>query len=196
MKYVKVLGLAAVVAAALMAFAGSASATILTSPEGTQLGVGTEITSKLTAGTKAVLKNNAIGEVVCEESNVAGKVTNAGSATETVSGNIETLTFEKCNGTVTVLRKGTLEVHSIAGTHNGTLTSTGAEVTVEILGFHCIFSTNNTDIGVVTGGSPATFKAESAEIPRTGGRSGILCGTAAFWFANYTITAPNPLLVD
>jgi ABC-type glycerol-3-phosphate transport system substrate-binding protein len=43
MKYLKILGLAAIAAAALMAFAGTASATTLTSPKGTIVKTGTVI---------------------------------------------------------------------------------------------------------------------------------------------------------
>ena len=55
-----------------------------------------------------------------------------------VNGNIEALSFTECNVTVTVLAKGTLSVTG-AGGNNGSLSSSGTEVTVEFAGFHCIF---------------------------------------------------------
>jgi hypothetical protein len=74
---------------------------------------------------------------------------------------------------------------------NRTLTSNGAEVTVELAGLHCIVSTSNTDIGTVagtaTGGGAATFTAKGAAIPQTGGRSGAFCGSSASWNATYTL---------
>jgi len=194
MKYLKTLAVAAVAAAALMAFAGSASATGITVTTGdgtTHTVTGTAVfTAGLEAGTEAILKSSFIGEVKCKESTVVGEITKAGSATETVSGPITTLTFTACNGTVTVLKKGALELHTekSEANGNGTLTSNGAEVTVELAGLHCIFSTSNTDVGTVTGAHVGNviFLAKSAAIPRTGGRSGAFCGSSATWNATYT----------
>ncbi len=196
MKYLKLLATAAIAAAAVMAFAGSASATVLTETTvgGTedQVPVNAVLTGHLEAGTEATLKSSFIGEVKCSASTIAGKVTNAGGATETVKGEITELTFTSCNGTVTVVQKGTLEVHTegASANGNGTLTSSGAEVTVELAGLHCIFSTSNTDVGQVFGTHTGSVeaKAESAPIPRTGGRSGAFCGSSATWRARYTIT--------
>ena len=197
MRYLKILTLAAVAAAALMALAGTASATTLTvtTANGTTDTVTkpAELTGTLVAGTKATLKSSFIGEVICEASTVSGEVSNAGSSTETVSGPITALTVTSCNGTVTVLKKGTLEVHTegASANGNGTLTSNGAEVTVELAGLHCIFTTSNTDVGKVAGAHGEThviFTAASAAIPRTGGRSGAFCGSSASWNAQYTIT--------
>lgn len=192
MKYLKIMGLAAVVAAALMAFAGIASATELTSPSGTKYS-GT--VSSAAEGT--TILHPPIGDIECKESSVAGSISNAGSSTETVSGSLSTLTFTNCNATVNVLRKGSLEIHTKGTTANGngTLTSSGAEVTVEFAGFHCIFSTSNTDLGTVTGGTPATLDIE-ATIPRTGGNSGAFCGTTAAWTGSYKVSSPSTLLVD
>jgi len=197
MKYIKMLGLAAVAAAALMAFvgAGTASATQLTGAGGAVLGVGTEIKAE---NEGKVILDPPFGAIECSVSNVAGSVTNAGSSTTTVSGSIATLTFSSCNATVTVLKKGTLEIHTQSGSanNNGTLTSSGAEVTVQFLGTHCIFSTNNTDLGTVTGsattGGNATLDI-SATIPRTGGSSGAFCGSTAAWTGAYKVTSPATL---
>ena len=195
---IRTFGLAAL-AAALMALvvAGSASATTLTGASGT-LPSGTTIAAE-NEGT--VTLHPPIGDIECTKSAVSGKTTNAGSSTETVKGNIESLSFTSCNATVTVLTKGTLEVHTRETTanNNGTLTSSGTEVTVEFAGFHCIFKTSSTDIGTVTGSantkSNATFDI-SAKIPRTGGRSGAFCGTEAEWTGSYKITNPTTLNVD
>ena len=195
MKYLKMLGLAAIAAAALMVIAGPASATTLTSPANTKLGVGAEIKASTPAGTHAVL-DSPIGKIECNGS-VAGKITNAGGGTPTVSveGSLSTLSFTGCTtATVHVLKNGTLKITSSGG-GKGALVSNGAEVTVETFGLHCIYATSNTAIGTVTGGSPATL-AISATIPRTGGKSGAFCGSTAPWTGSYTVTSPNPLLVD
>jgi len=186
-------------ASALMVFGVStSSATELIGAGGATLGVETEIKAE---NEGKVVLDPPFGAIECSVSNVAGKITNAGSSTTTVVGNIETLTFTSCNATVTVLKKGTLEVHtqSESPNNNGTLTSSGAEVTVQFLGTHCIFSTNNTDLGTLTGstttGSNATLDI-SATIPRTGGSSGAFCGSTAAWTGAYKVTSPATLNVD
>lgn len=196
MKYVKMLGLAAV-AAALMALvvAGTASATTLTGSGGATLGSGTTISAE-NEGT--VTLHPPIGDIECRESKVSGQTANAGGAGVEVKGSIESLSFSSCNATVTVLAKGELAVKGI-GSNNGSLTSSGTEVTVEFVGFHCIFKTSGTGLGTVTGsattGGNATLDI-SATIPRTGGRSGAFCGSTAQWTGAYKVTSPNPLNID
>jgi hypothetical protein len=207
MKYVKMLALAAVAAAALMAFvgAGTASATELTctNPPGTKVvcPVGTEIHA---VNEESVVLTTEFLNITCSSSTVGGKITNAGSPTETVKGSVETLTFTTCNCPVTVLKTGTLEVHTTKENepnNNGTLTSSGAEVTVNcstIFGtVHCIYTTNNTDLGDLTGstttGSTATIDT-TAEIPRAATSS--LCSSIAIWHAKYSVTTPDWLDVD
>jgi hypothetical protein len=198
MKYLKIMGLAAIAAAALMAFAGSASATVLTGAGGTTLGTGTKIVA-VNEGT--VTLDPPFGKIECNESEVAGKTTNAGKlgeATELVKGSIETLTFASCNATVTVIKKGELSIEG-TGSNNGLLRGTGQEVTVELLGTHCIFSTNGTALGTLTGSSTTTSTATldiSATIPRTGGRSGAFCGSSAAWTGSYKVTEPDTLNID
>jgi hypothetical protein len=194
MKYVKMFGLAAL-AAALMAFAavGTASATTLDDSEGAMT-VGESITAAAEGTTEL---HPPIGSINCKASHVGGKITNAGGAGVNVSGSIEGLSFTECNAKVVVLANGSLSIASSGGS-NGTLFGTGNEVTVEYLGFHCIFKTNNTSLGTLTGstttGGAATLDI-SANIPRTGGRSGAFCGTAAAWTGSYAVSTPNPLNV-
>jgi len=192
MKYVKMLGLAAVAAMALMAFAGSASATVLTSPSGTQY------KGEINASAESSLLLKAgFANITCTESSVAGTPTNFGSSTTTVSGPISTLTFSSCNATVTVLKKGSLEIHTIGKGPNGTLTSTGAEVTVATGGVSCTYATNNTDIGTLTGTTTAGTKATmdiSASLTKSAG--GFLCASPAAWEGSYWVTKPVPLSVS
>jgi hypothetical protein len=191
MKYVKMFGLAAL-AAAVMAFVavGTASAAIIESSSGTQYKAGTEIKAASEGTTEL---HPPIGSINCANSTVAGTTSNDGGAGVNVTGNISSLTFTECNAKVTVLANGSLSVATGSGS-NGTLFGTGNEVTVEYLGFHCIFKTNNTKLGTVTGGSPATLDIE-ATIPRTGGKSGAFCGTTAQWTGSYAVSSPSSLLV-
>jgi hypothetical protein len=196
MKYVKMLGLLAVAAAALMAFAGSASATTVTSPEGTLY------TGKITAVSHNghVRLVGPLGIDVQCASHVEGTVESHGAGV-TAKGSIGNLSFTACtNGyTVTVLSKGSLEVHKVTGTNTGTLTSTGTEVTVHTpLGFSCIYKTNSTHIGTLTDskatGGHATLDINAVSIPRTGDSS--LCGATGQWSGSYTVTTPSTLILD
>jgi hypothetical protein len=191
MKYLKMLGLAAVAACALMAFvgAGSASATTLTC---TGLATPCPVGHKMVAHSEGhVTLHPIIGDIVCNGT-IEGSITNAGSTTTTVVGSVPKtgLTWSNCtnNEDVTTLVGGTLELHTI-NTSEGTVTSSGTEVTVEAYGFHCIFKTASTDIGTFTAksGADATFDIK-ATIPRTGGRSGAFCGSSAQWTGSYTVT--------
>lgn len=226
MKYVKMLGLLAVAAAALMAFAGTASATQLTDASGNVLGVGTVIHAEAES---TVTLHPPIGDIECSGSTVKGSITNAGGASATVSGPIDTtevegkktgLTFTGCNATVTVLQTGSLEIHTKTANAdgNGTLTSKGTRVTVVFAGFHCIFetnATNGTDIGTLTGSKNVvkeihnpgkenevkTFGGTAtldieATIPRVGGTSGVFCGSTAQWTGSYKVDTPDYLDVD
>jgi len=197
MKYVKMLGLAAVTAMALMAFvgAGTASATTLTGEGGAVLGSGSSIHAVLDPGTGPAKLTTAFKNIECEESTVSGKTTNETGAS--VSGNVETLTFGKCNCEVKVISKGTLSITYTSGS-NGSLSSNGAEVTAQcstIFGnVHCIYVTENTGLGTLTGGTTATMDIESANIPRLS--TSALCAETAKWDAKYSVDSPDTLKVQ
>lgn len=204
MKYVKMLGVLAVAAAALMAFAGSASASNLTSP------TGTTYTNTITATAGATTLHGSFVSVTCNKSHVKGKVSQHGAGV-TVKGNIEELSFTECNFPTTVETTGSLEVHPIrpkvsphttclaadGDTCDGTLTSTGAKVTITTSVGSCTFTTNATPIGTVTGTSTTGSKAKldiSGTIPRTGGS--FLCGSSGTWTGSYTVDTPSTLWID
>jgi len=210
MKPLKILGLALVAAMALMAFVGSstASATVLCKtnpkagageatgticPSGEAYPENTTIEAKLTTGTKAKLITS-FKTIECGKSAVKGET--SAEVAEPLTGPEGTLTFEECNCEVKVLKAGKLSTEHIAGTHNGTLKSTGNESTVvcsSIFGnVHCIYATENTDVGTLTGGNPATLKAE-ATIPKLA--TNALCSEKSEWSASYEVTAPKPLFV-
>lgn len=192
MKYAKMLGLLAVAVAALMAFAGTASATTLTSPSGTTY---TSTIKSSSEGTTSL--HGPFTTVSCTASTVEGKVEKHGAGV-TVSGAISKLTFSGCNFPVTVLKAGSLEVHNISGTKDGTLTSNGAEITIQTSIASCIFTTSNTDIGRLTAAPSntghATLDINSAGIPRTG--HSVFCGSSGTWTGSYKVETPTGLLVD
>jgi hypothetical protein len=187
MKYVKILGLLAVAAAAMMAFAVSASATTVTSPTGTKA---TPTIHAVNEGGHVVLANSN-ANIECS-STVEGKVESHGEGV-TAKGNISSLSFTSCTNGWTVevnpVAKGSLEAHWTSG-YNGTLTSNGTTVTAilhTIFGpITCRYLTSNTSIGTLTGGNPATLDIE-ASIPFHSG--GGLCGSGnSAWSGKYVAT--------
>jgi hypothetical protein len=173
--------------------AGSASATILTDASKNQLKTGTPVTAVSEGKTTL---HPPFGSISCEESHFGGKTTNDGATGTSVNIGLESLTWSKCNATATVLKRGTLSITSTSG-NNGTLRSSGTELTIEFFGTHCIFSTSNTILGTITGsattGSNATLDI-SATITRSGGSSGAFCGASAAWTGAYKFTAPSSTL--
>jgi len=197
MKYLKMLGLAAVAAMALMAFgAGSASATVLCSESittgcgtaGKDLASGTVIEAKL-LGT-AVLKTKE-GTVLdeCEGSKIKGKTSTTGGSGSTVKGPVEELAWGTCTKTTHTLTNGELEIHHITGTDNGTLTVVGTEVTVNTIFGSCVFTAS--DIGTLVGGSPAKISMVNQVVKRLSG----LCPSEVLWTAEWEVTSPKPLWV-
>jgi len=198
MKHLKMLGLAVVAAAALMAFlgAGTASATVICKNN-----LNTEKCSepylKGTVGKASAEDSIKIagpfGIVIdtCAESTVTGTQNNDGGSGVAVTSTLTSLTFSKCTRPTTVISPGTGSLQWIAGTDNGTLTTTGTTVTIHelpnIVGnpSTCSYVTNSTTIGTATGGNPgtldlsATITSETERCP-----SGTLSG-------HYVATSPS-----
>jgi hypothetical protein len=199
MRHTKTLGLAASALTVLLALTGSAQATILTSPAGTQLGVGAQIHAASEGHT--VLDGSLTVEC---ESTVTGEIDEI--VNEIPTGAIDELTFDECTNkrTATVLDPGSFEIHTAEEeSGNGTLTSDGTEVTVLAhlpfsITTHCIFFTENTDIGRVTGSATtegtATLHIDSAPIERRSTDFG--CGSTSEWTGSYEFTSPDFLDIE
>ena len=189
MKYVKILGLLAVAASALMAFAATASADTATSP------TGTTYTSTLSATAEGhAILHNPIEKIECASS-VSGPITGHGAG-KPVTGTISSLTFTGCTNEwhVTVVSGGTLSANGITGTYNADVFSSGATVEATRFGITCRYSTNNTTIGTLTGGKTATLDI-SANIPFHSGS--IFCGSGATaWTGSYIVNTPDELYID
>lgn len=206
MKYVKTLGLASV-AAALIAFSavdlasgtvlckvpGTGSPTGTTCPAGEAYSAGQELHAVLEPGTTSSLVTE-VKTIECSESTSIDDITPEEGTPLASSGG--SLSFGKCNCTVSVLKAGTVWIEWISGTHNGTVTSSGHEETTTcstIFGsVHCIFVTQGDDLGTLTGGNPATLDI-TASTPRL--TTNALCSSEATWHAKYEITTPKPLYV-
>jgi hypothetical protein len=158
MKLTKILGVMAA-AVALMAFAGTASATTLET-NGVKQGGAVAIDAsqsgavafKSTAG--AVL-NECATSTIKGGTNVFTGVTVSGPLDdETVGGKtvVTGLTFTNCEREpIAVDMPGTFSIEAIAGTTNGTLRSNGAKLTVPSSLGTLTCTTSNTDIGTLTG---------------------------------------------
>jgi hypothetical protein len=212
MKHLKMLGLAAVAAMAVMAFIGaaSASATVLcenTPAAGTDCSntvkINTSIDFSVERGTSVIL-TGPFGEIIdtCTGSTAKGPVTDPGGTTTTVKDSFETvaggeLTFSGCTKTTTVITGGTIEVHHITGTDNGTATSSGATVIIHNTLFgECAYKTSSTDIGTITGqsatGAQPTLDVK-APLPAEKSKSGVTCPNGV-WEGSYEDT--NTTLFD
>ena len=201
MKYVKMLGLAAVAAMALMAFLGanSASATVLCTKTETPCAAANKISPSNDPEMVATLTGSAVLEedpgtnviATCSASEMVANSTKAGSKTETAAGSISKLTWGGCSTTVDNVALGSLEIHHIAGTDHGTVTSVGTEVTLNLFGVSCTLK--GTDLGTLTGGASPVMDI-TATVDKTAG--GFLCPEHANWTATYNITKPKPLYVE
>jgi hypothetical protein len=189
MKYAKTLGLAAMALTALMAMAGTASATSFTSSAGT--------TPSLIAVSKNLVLTGpfGFGTIACSNSTLETTITEHGTSV-TAGGANKTMTLSSCTGgepTSPVAKPGSLQVHGTSTTGNGTLTSLNATIIVHktLLGT-CTFNTSSTgtDLGTLTGSNVTMSNAKydiQASIQGTCG-SGLLHG-------NYTVTSPSFLEV-
>jgi hypothetical protein len=192
MKYAKSL-VPALLATALMALAATASATTVTSPAGTVYTGTGKFTGVNENGHVTI--HNPIGAIQCS-STFDAELEEHGAG-QTVKGTMTELRFASCtsNWHVTVVAGGSLEIHSIEGGSDGTLTSTGATIAATRFGVPCVYTTASTDIGTVTSGHPATLDVE-ANLP-LGGGSSELCGSGSVsWTGAYRISTPTMLFVD
>jgi len=211
MNYVKTFGLVVIAAAAMLAFIGSSSAsasivckttpttggstTGTTCPSGWAYSAGTEMHA---IGISTFKIHTVYKTIECTSSTMSGKTGGEGSATETVGSGIETLTFAGCNCEVKVLKNGTQEFHWVSDTFNATVTGNGQELTTTcstIFGnVHCIYVTNNTELGSVTGSPVHTGGAiihwhfSLGRNPTSG-----LCAEEATVTGTYELTTATPM---
>lgn len=198
MKHVDRVFLFAVIGAAVLALAGTASASVITSPAGS---VYTGEVKGESEGHVVFHSENAPTAFTIEcQASIGGTVTQHGSSV-TAGGIASVLTLLACTNSVTVIinKTGSLEVHPTGG-GNGQATSTNAEITAHIggLGIKCVFTTNSTFVGTVTGSSTtkgtATVDYNSFTVNRTGGSA--FCGTGGFMTGSGRITTPDYLDVS
>lgn len=172
----------------------------LTSPGGTKLGAESEIKAE----SESAIEFGTATPVSCQKSTLEGKISNAGGESAKASVSLSSFTFSECgNNTVEVKRPGSLKIDGITSTNNGTLTSTGTEITALTHSIffgtrHCIYVTDGTHIGTITGskgtGGTATIDIGPAELLTL--TTDEACGDNVEWGGSYKITSPDYLDVD
>lgn len=220
MKYIKILGLAAIAAMALTAFVGagtaSAAKTVLCkanetpcSPANTYAAK-TKIVAGLKAGTNAKLKTEGgfvNPTVECTTSAVEGETSEIEG--EPLKGKITVLSFGGCsaagfgkctataknlpyNAAITTDPKSEPETmgDGILTVTSGGTGNPGAEVVCEKIAAPCVYSAVSFAL-TIKGGNPAEVIASA--LPLSGGV--FPCPPKATWTATYTITSPKPLFV-
>lgn len=198
MKYVKMLGLAAVAAMALMAFAGAgtASASVLcstaTNPCTSPYANGTTIEGTLESGTTATLRDTSSSIVnTCTGSSVSGSLTQ-GNKKEAAKGAVSTenLTWSGCTAEITkTVTPGEIEID--AGTNgNGTVTAKGLVVTQKVSGLSCSYTAGT---GITLGSYTESTKTINVNVVvnKDSNHSAFLCPSTAVWVAQYLITKPT-----
>jgi hypothetical protein len=206
MKYLKMLGLAAVAALALMAVmgAGTASAKVCSnSGAGASCGTGhgNEYTGAVTATTTEAKLTSGFINVTCH-SHASGSITNSATGT----GSISELSFTGCvdnfgrtctaattgrpyHASVVVSTKpnGTMTVSNVAGEFTCKNPFNTAENVT------CKYATP-TATTTVTGGAPAKITATGVKLSRQTG-SHALCSSEASWHGTYTVSTPASLFI-
>jgi hypothetical protein len=192
MKHLKMLGLFAMAAVALMAFAGSASAQTLTAP------TGTEYTGTLSASLEgSALLKAGFAEITCTEGVVGGTVT--ANTNIHASGSIDTVHFSSCKEGQTVdtlVQTGTLTINRSTREVSGT----GVAITTAVGGVSCVYTLGETSnlLGTAkntsVGGVDKVTLAINAKLPKKEG--GFLCASPATWTANYIVTTPASSFLD
>lgn len=178
MRHFKILWSLIMALAAMLAFAGSAMATSVTSTTG---GATTTPTVHLVNSGGHVKLSNPIANIECS-STIQWTVEKHGAGV-TTEGKVLTLEFTGCTNSwhVTSSANGSFFIHWTGG-HNGLLGSTGMQIDTTRLGVTCVYETANTKLGNVTGGNPATI-SNSGSLPINGFLSSPLCGTGGAAFS-------------
>lgn len=198
MRYLKILGLAAVAAAALMAFVGAGTASAETTlctetttpcPAGKMWGPGqagmTEIHAESEPGTGFTQPTLTapFGNISCDMT-INGPI----ESTTTPKGKATALNITNCKGgTAHTVTLGTNELHWDAE-HNGKLTIEGFVVTVEQAGVTCYYG--GAINGTLTGSATPTLEitAEAKVIDTAVHNSDLFCPGGAATHAAFKVT--------
>ncbi len=167
----RTVGLLVMATMSLLAFASSASATKITSPTGTTSTANGKVESE-----GHIVFHNPIAKIECAGS-AASTVESHGGAGVPATGNLSSLSFTSCTNSwhATVVTAGSSSINHTSG-YNGSISTTGATIETTRFGMSCRYRTENTGLGTVTSGGPATVHI-AASIPFHSGSP--LCGSGA-----------------
>lgn len=206
MKLMKMFGLVALAAVALMAFVGatSASATVLCKTALKEncaaakwdYNLGTMIKANVEAETEVTFKE--LGGAVfnsCTAAEYEPETANTGGEGLTITGAVANWTFPTCNLTTKVPEHGKFDVVWQSGTFNGTLTGKEYRITMVFAGNTCGYIRAGTEnLGTLTGGMMATIDVHTKMERKEG--PAIFCPKELVMDGAYTVTAPEPLYVS
>lgn len=205
MRYLRILGLAAVAALALTAFAGAGTAAAETTPckEAVETctsswGVGTEVEAMSIAGgpeevsTLVFTTGSFFAQNVACTGDLKGKIEN----TTTPSGKGEAF-WTNCTGAeaVSTVTNGTIAIHHDSG-YNGVVTIKGFVIYVRQSGVDCYYRGEAT--GTLTAGEKPIIHI-TQELPKVNlpnEVSSMLCPATVKMHATYEVIKPRPLYVS
>jgi hypothetical protein len=202
MKYLKMVSLAAVAVAVLLAVAGAgtAGATVLCkedkNPCGSDYAAGTQIAAKLPAGVSMLWWK--FGEVAdtCTAATMVGKTSTTGGSTSAVVAPLSALTWTGCTTARETIKPGTLEIDYVSG--GGAVVATLKLKGAEWKEGSCTYGFSGIiDLGRLKKSETLTSGATmevNALFPRLAGV--FPCPETIKWEARYLVTAPVPLYVS
>lgn len=198
MRFLKIIGLAVMVATAVMAVgAATSSATVFCKNNANT----STCSEKYKIGTVGVASSEGSfvlettgGSILntCTSVSVEKEQVEEGSSTTTVVGTVAAsdIKLSGCTTTTDVLEGGKGEVHWISGTDNGTGTANGGAVTISIFGTSCVYGLGSEmkDWGVLVGGKPASMSVNNLAVKVSGG---FLCPAEARATGKLVLTSPS-----
>jgi hypothetical protein len=128
-------------------------------------------------------------------STLQGTLTN-GTSTATATLSKVSLTWSGCTRTAATTVNGTLELHTIAGTSNATVTANGFKVTSLVPTFSgntsCVFvSGNGLDLGTLTEGVGTNASLAINVVVNLDTNQPPECPATARWTGTYVLTTPS-----
>jgi hypothetical protein len=194
MKRLKLSALTLAMTAVTALIGGSAASATEVYSGNTTLGIGTVTHVTLESESSGLFTDTSGNPIdTCRGTTGSGKALSAGSSTTTPKGIVEVLVNESCTQPTTTLNGGEGEIHHIAGTDNGTVTSMHTVVTVSVFGVSCRYGTGQgTDLGTLTGKTSTSEFAtmDVNAIINEQEPKQFLCPDTAKWLASYIITSP------
>lgn len=194
MKHLKMLAMVATAAIAGIAFTGASSASATSLYSGaTTLGTGTVIDMSMTGS--SIDESGSTVLDTCTGGTIKGTIQNSGGVGKSVSLVVNELIWKECSKTTDTLNLGSLEIHWIEGTKNGTLTGSDAEWTSNTIFGTCVYGTAKAlNIGTIMGSTTGSATINiSTSVPKISGN--FACPSTTLWTASYAFTSPSPLHV-